>query len=129
MEAIPQLKYLAKVDFAQVQACATKALGQLGEGVRGGGVSEGVGVRLWGEREICEKVGVMLVGEKGGSQLYGSVGMRVVMSLENHVHQLVSIPGVPLCHSLMLCFRSSVKWRTGSGVGLFISVNLANSPF
>ena len=43
MEAIPQLKYLAKVDFAQVQACATKALGQLGEGVRGGGVSEGVG--------------------------------------------------------------------------------------
>ena len=43
--------------------------------------------------EICEKVGVMLAGEKGGSQLYGSVGMRVVMSLENHVHQLVSIPG------------------------------------
>ena len=49
VEAIPQLKYLAKVDFAQVQMCATKALGQLGEGVRGGGVSEGVGVRLWGE--------------------------------------------------------------------------------
>lgn len=38
VEAIPQLKYLAEVDFAQVQACATKALAQLGEGCEGDGV-------------------------------------------------------------------------------------------
>lgn len=46
VEAIPQLKYLAKVDFAQVQACATKALGQLGEGV-------GLGLEVG----LCEREG------------------------------------------------------------------------
>ena len=50
MEAIPQLKYLAKVDFAQVQACATKALAQLGEGGRVKGEGKGCqGVRCEGE--------------------------------------------------------------------------------
>lgn len=51
VEAIPQLKYLAKVDFVQVQACATKALAQLGEGCEGDGVRMRVcvdeGLSLW----------------------------------------------------------------------------------
>ena len=53
VESVPHLKYLAKVDFPEIQAAAYKALGQLGVGVCvwGGGVGVCVCVLCERERE------------------------------------------------------------------------------
>ena len=49
VESVPHLKYLAKVDFPEIQAAAYKALGQLGVYVCVGGCRcVCVGVGVWG---------------------------------------------------------------------------------